>query len=410
MTNAFPQGDRRSSDSDRLRIMLLLSCSDFEAFFGDVLSLDRESYLRSYRNDWSWLYARILLESGFQPVIGIRSIGTPAVYHTLEGIEVEYLPTIFLWRYWRQCRLLHRTFIGRYLTELIASIGSLRRLRDGTLDVIYIQEYWQAYFDIATIFGTVPTVAGDHGGRPERTLKWFKRLAFRRSPWVTSQTQGELANASRYGARAELLPNPIDTDLYCPDVLADDRAKAPKTIVVVARLTDHQKRISDVIRALLYLPEDWSLQVYGTGPDQADLAGLANTLGVADRVTFRGFVADPVSLRDRYRSAGVVVMASAHEARSLAVLEALSCGCAVVLSDIPVFQEMVRQCGNIAVLFRVGNPEVLALAVQEAYANRQELGSRAQHAAVTYLGIPPFRSRLVELLSEAMQRRNKADH
>ena len=91
----------------------------------------------------------------------------------------------------------------------------------------------------------------------------------------------------------------------------------PQTMLVVARLADTQKRISDVIQALSQLPSSWTLDIVGTGrrTGTAWLA-LADRLGVADRVHFVGFVTDPVDLRERYRACGVAVMASAQEKRA----------------------------------------------------------------------------------------------
>ncbi len=37
-----------------ITIGILLSCYTFESFFKGVLQLDRDQYLQSYRNDWSW--------------------------------------------------------------------------------------------------------------------------------------------------------------------------------------------------------------------------------------------------------------------------------------------------------------------------------------------------------------------
>jgi glycosyltransferase involved in cell wall biosynthesis len=94
-------------------------------------------------------------------------------------------------------------------------------------------------------------------------------------------------------------------------------------------------------------------------------------------------------------------MASAHEARTIAVLEAMACGCAVVLSDIPPFQELIRDCGEVALQFPVGDARALADAITAAYADRATLGPKAREAAVEHLSSEAFGQRLATLLDEA---------
>jgi hypothetical protein len=57
-----------------MTVAMLLSCDSFESFFGAVLQLDRDKYLRNYRNDWAWYYAAGLIENGIRPIIYIPSI------------------------------------------------------------------------------------------------------------------------------------------------------------------------------------------------------------------------------------------------------------------------------------------------------------------------------------------------
>jgi glycosyltransferase involved in cell wall biosynthesis len=419
-----------------LRVMLVLSTDDFESFYGEAFGLDRQSFVAEYRNDWSWQYARLLLDAGLEPIIAVRSLGQPEMFRTAEGVVVQFLPvgrpgrlwrryrraptsmeragTVRveevvpaeplpagqLWRRWARQWRLARAPLKRYAAETLSVMGSLRSFRTGCADVVYVQEYWTAQFDLIALTARVPVVAGDHGGKARHQIKVLKRRAFRRAVWLTAQTRDEVEAARRYGARAELLPNPVDINFYHPDDPGVTTSR-PQRMLVVARLADTQKRISDVIQALSQLPSSWTLDIVGTGPDRDSLAALADRLGVADRVHFVGFVTDPVDLRERYRACGVAVMASAQEARTLVVLEAMACGCAVVVSDIPSFRELVQDCGDVVVQFPVGDVVALAQAVELAYADRVALGNRARQAAVDNLGVEPFARRLVALLNEA---------
>jgi glycosyltransferase involved in cell wall biosynthesis len=424
-----------------MRVMLMLSTVDFERFFGGVLGLDRAAYLNGYRNDFSWQYSRLLLDAGLQPIIAVRSVGPPAQFRTEEGIEVCFLRTSKLWRLWRKRTIandipasmavpadlpadspaqspaggpgplkttvvkllaLVRRLLGGlpgYVAESVAVVGSLNSVRAARPDVIYVQEYWTAQFDIVALTSRIPVVAGDHGGDGAHAVKIFKRRALNRARWVTAQTLDEANLVRRYGARVSLLPNPVETDFYAP-AAAGGWTEDRRTILVVARLTDEQKRISDVIRALVNLP-GWTLDLVGTGPDQAVLEALADELNVRDRVSFVGFVSDRAALRRRYTECGVAVMASAHEARTLAVMEAMACGCAVVVSDIPPFADLAKDCGDVFLRFPMGDVNALSSAIAAAYEDRARLGKLAREAAVTKLSADVFGRTLAAMLTEA---------
>ena len=75
-----------------MTVTMLLSCDSFESFFGAVLQLDRDKYLRNYRNDWAWYYAMGLIENDIRPIIYIPSIQYEGLYETEVGVSVRFLP------------------------------------------------------------------------------------------------------------------------------------------------------------------------------------------------------------------------------------------------------------------------------------------------------------------------------
>lgn len=77
-----------------------------------------------------------------------------------------------------------------------------------------------------------------------------------------------------------------------------------------------------------------------------------------ERVEFRGR-ARPGEMEAIYSSADVLLQASLREWSGLAILEAMSCGCIPVVSDIPSFSAMTGE-GSFGRLFEPGNPRQLA--------------------------------------------------
>jgi glycosyltransferase involved in cell wall biosynthesis len=361
-----------------MNVAMLLSCSSFEGFFGYVQGQTRKSYLESYRNDWVWYYARGLLENGIRPTIYIPSLYEAGKYETDVGISVRFLPL----EHWRRpfewvwlkrfARLTRWSLYADDRLNAIALINSLRSgLAEDDIDLLYIQEYWTGRFDHLVSRIDLPVTGADHGGLSKGVLKVFKPAALRKAVLCYGQTQDECRVIERYGGRSELQPNGCDVSEFFPD----STILRKKNVLTITRLTNRQKRTSDLIRAMEHLPREWTLDIVGTGPDRAMLEALAARLNVSSRVTFHGFV-DRGQVRNFLRCCGVYAMPSSNEAIALAALEAMACGAAVVLSRIRAFEEMVVD-GENGRLVSVGDVAGLAAAVQDAWKDRERLGKAA---------------------------------
>jgi glycosyltransferase involved in cell wall biosynthesis len=354
-----------------MKVAILLSCSSFESFFGRVLGQTRRSYLDGYRNDFSWYYAGGLLANGIEPVLYIPSVRETGLHETDAGVPVRFLKLSgwYAWMEgrWRK-RLARATRFSLYADERFNAMAFLAPLRDAIradgVDVLYVQEYWSGRFDHLVGRVGVPVVAADHGGLSDKVLKFAKRRAFAGAAMVYCQTSNELGIAKAYGPRATLLPNGCDTATFNPDPAAE---RGP-TVLTVARLTNRQKRTTDLIAALTLLPDEWSLDIVGTGPDLSLLQAQAAELGVSSRVRFHGFLGR-TEIRDMMRRCGAFCMPSSNEAVAIAALEAMGCGAPMVLSRIRAFERLVSD-GVDGRLAPVGDPAALASAILEAYGKR----------------------------------------
>ena len=97
--------------------------------------------------------------------------------------------------------------------------------------------------------------------------------------------------------------------------------------MTVANLIE-RKRIADVIRAVALLADAWPQLrhvVVGDGPERAALQALATSLGVADRIAFRGRLA-PDDAVATGRQASLFVLPSTDEAFGVAYVEAMAAG------------------------------------------------------------------------------------
>jgi glycosyltransferase involved in cell wall biosynthesis len=362
-------------NTDRsLTVALLLSCDSFESFFGGVLQLDRDKYLKNYRNDFSWYYSMGLIENGVRPILYIPSIQYDGIYETDVGVSVRFLRVAPWYRPLAPLRRAMRaTRWSLYLSERVNAEAFLRPLNESIagdgVDLLYVQEYWGGRFDHLAHRVSVPISAADHGGVGNGVVKWFKRRAFKRAALLYCQTRDECSQVQRYGGRTLLQPNGGDTAFFVPPPKGTQRTQ---NIVTVARLTNKQKRTSDLIKAMKLLAPEWTLDIVGTGPDREMLEALADNIGVGSRVTFHGFKAKPY-VRSMIQRCGVYAMPSSNEAMCLAVLEAMSCGAAVVASRIRSFESLITDGVN-GRLFSVGDVPALARAIEVAWTQRETLG------------------------------------
>ena len=131
-----------------------------------------------------------------------------------------------------------------------------------------------------------------------------RSAATARAPWVAG--------------RLHVVPNGVDTARFAP-------CPAPPGPVVslaaVGRL-EPRKGVDLAIEAVAGVP-DARLDVIGDGPERRSLERLARRLGVAGRVTFRGFVDDP---RAGVAACHAVICTSRSEGLGVALLEAMAMG------------------------------------------------------------------------------------
>ena len=126
---------------------------------------------------------------------------------------------------------------------------------------------------------------------------------------------------------------------------------------------------------LLLAGSDRSYPAYGDS-----LKNLANELGVQGRVTFAGRVAEE-EIRDFYCACDVFLFPNEQQTWGLAVLEAMACGCPVLVSQGAAVHEVLTDNEN-AILFPARTPKALAEKI-ELLATQPLLRQRIAQAGMT---------------------------
>jgi glycosyltransferase involved in cell wall biosynthesis len=206
---------------------------------------------------------------------------------------------------------------------------------------------------VVQTFGSLASLAARHHQTDgvEEIRRRLEPLVARRAAWLAplcTTDMNELARLVRSRSRISLITNGIDIDQFSTEGPAWPRGEGYR-VVTVARNLLPEKHLEEIVAALPRLVDSELLIVGGpapsdldTSPEVARLRGLANRLGVADRTHLLGAVPHS-EMPALLRSADVLVSASPYEPAGTPILEAMSCGVAVVAAAVPGTQEAVVQ-------------------------------------------------------------------
>jgi glycosyltransferase involved in cell wall biosynthesis len=235
----------------------------------------------------------------------------------------------------------------------------------------------------------------------ERLALW----AYRKVPMavISKSTEEELG---RFGFPDSLLRNvriAVDRERYRE--LGIPKSPVP-LIGYLGRIkkyksVDHLLRAFQIVRSQV---KDAKLMIIGDGDGLPQLKRLAQSLGIADAVTFTGFVPSEEKVR-LINQMHVVVNTSAKEGWGLTVTEANACGVPVVASDVPGLRDAVK-AGETGLLYKYGDIRQLAEGVLRLLRDepmRQRLATAAKSYAATF-SWDDCSERMLKLLEETVER------
>ena len=192
---------------------------------------------------------------------------------------------------------------------------------------------------------------------------------------VVAGSSAEESDLTRLGVprrSIKVIPCGVDTDEFTPEGPVADRTARPR-LVTVAELHEHEA-LTTLLRALAKVPGA-ELVVAG-GPPRAKLrgdlayrrlAGIAEGLGVSDRVLFAGQLARP-ALPPLLRSASLLVSVSEYDPSGMVLVEAMACGTPVIASAAGGQVDAVVD-GTTGIVVPPGRPALLAHRIRQLLAH-----------------------------------------
>jgi glycosyltransferase involved in cell wall biosynthesis len=155
------------------------------------------------------------------------------------------------------------------------------------------------------------------------------------------------------------------------------RLGGARVVLCVAAKRPHKNQ-ELLLRALPLLPSDAVVVLAGYAePYEEELRGLAQELGVTERVRFLGYVPD-AELEGLWRIASCAAFPTLGEGFGVPVLEAMARGVPVACSDLAVLREVG---GEVAHYFPPDDARAAAVAIEAAWADRDAGRAGRERAA-----------------------------
>lgn len=270
------------------------------------------------------------LASLIAPEVAVRQVAAAALPRSLS--MVTQLPAL-------------RSMIRRHRPDILYSAGNQSNLLIA----------FAAAATPAQAVGRISNPIVRPGGRG--ATAWLRRKRFQLTAWLSDRTivmggmDADLLADGCPGVRAKVafLARPTVTPLL--EQMGIKRPPTPagtmRELLAVGRLVP-QKDYHTMLAALARLEgHDWHLRVAGQGPLLTDLRQHAHDLGISGRVDFLGFIADPQALADLYGTSEVLLQSSRWEGLTATAIEALACGCQLVITDCtPNLREIIADAGQ----------------------------------------------------------------
>ena len=271
----------------------------------------------------------------------------------------------------------------------------LRLIKDSKPDIIHT---WIGQMDIlggiAATLTRTPWIIREPSSEKAYSNSW--KLLLRR--WLVGKADAIVSNSSLgylywqkyYKNKARyIIPNGLPfQEIECALPCSFDELGLPpskKIVLFVGRFDSekyknglkHAKNLDNLLVALAHLRDNPDIvSVFcGDGPYLPAIQQLACDLGIADRVMLLGAVDHVWPLM---KLAGVFVSVSHFEGFPNTVLEAMACGCPLVVSDIPEHRQFLNE-GQALLVNRL-QPKEIARAIKRTLDNPKEARRRAQMA------------------------------
>jgi glycosyltransferase involved in cell wall biosynthesis len=335
----------------------------------------------------------------------VPAIGVPV--HVLETDPAPFHGR----RRWlmRAANLRRRNFYAARGTERSQIRRLIEACRPAAL-LCYYGEVALRTIDVAHEMG-IPTIAYFHGGPDLAQNRWYRwsltcRLdRFTQIAVVNHEEHAWMVDAGVPPERVHIIPCGAPTDVFVP---APRRKPGGIRFVMASRLVT-QKGCLESIAAFAEVAAthcDASLDIYGDGPVRADVTKCVAAHGLDERVRLHGHVESAALAAALPRHDVFLQHSLGNEGSPVSIVEAMSCGLAVVTTAVGGNVDLVADgttgfvvaqrdsAGMARAMLRLAGSEVL----------RDQMGLAARRRAVDEFDAIDLAGRLEELVLRTARR------
>ncbi len=215
---------------------------------------------------------------------------------------------------------------------------------------------------VATIHG-LDWQRAKWGGFATKFLKFGEKIAAKYADELIVLSEGTREYfMENYGRDAIFLPNGVDTHEYeSPEIIKEKYGlDKDKYILFLARIVP-EKGLHYLIEAFSQTSTDIKLVIAGGVSHSDEYAAQIREMAADDRIIFTGFV-EGKELWELFYNCRLYVLPSDVEGMPLTLLEAMSCGCECLVSDIETTKSVVNGYGH---TFKKGDVSDLKEKIEE---------------------------------------------
>ena len=245
--------------------------------------------------------------------------------------------------------------------------GEARRALDALAPDIVHAHYVTSYGWLGARSGRHPLVMTAWGSdllvtpRQSRLVRQLTGWTLRRADLVTGDSDELVAQAGSYRPRAaiELVHWGVEMARFAPAPWAGKHGVG----IVSLRSWEPNYHVGTIVDAVALLRREhpalpFTLHLLGGGPLEARLRAQVDALGLQAQVVFHGRVGD-AEMQAAMATSKISVTVPASDATSVAMLESMACGLAVVASDLPANRQWLADAPFVA----PGDAQALAQAL-----------------------------------------------
>lgn len=293
----------------------------------------------------------------------------------------------------------HNGSVARVAFGPVTAARVRRWVDGGQFDLVHVHEpvtpspsvlaLWAAQQPVVATFHT----AQDRGWALGTSAATFLRPGLRKIAAHVAVSEAAGRTLTRYlSVDPVLVPNGIDHRAFAEDPMPPGDmgargdlgpTRGAGSLLFVGRLDEPRKGLGVLLQALpAVLRRHPGTRLTVVGPGTPPVLPAC----IAPRVRFAGAVDDQVKAT-LLRAADVLIAPNTGgESFGIVLAEAMASGTAVVASDLPPFRTVLEQ-GRCGVLFRTGDPQGLAAAVDRVLTEpglRHDVAERALRASAAY--------------------------